>query len=137
MDAAKLEKILLLLSSDQPGEVFSAVQAIGRQLQAHNLDWHAFAKMVAGRLADKNAKPEEPPHTAPPFTHERHSSATISAAEATMVEEVFMGLHRIRLNEKERGFIESLRDRVENYGNRTFISPAQRKWLQDIWERMQ
>lgn len=37
---SKLKKLLPLLSSDQPGEVFNAAQAITRVLKANKLDWH-------------------------------------------------------------------------------------------------
>ncbi|MGZ8408135.1 MAG: hypothetical protein ACXWVJ_08930 [Caulobacteraceae bacterium] len=36
-------KCVLLLSSDQPGEVVAAAATIGRTLTAHGSDWHAPA----------------------------------------------------------------------------------------------
>jgi hypothetical protein len=45
--APKLQKLLLMLSSEQPGEVVSAACAIGRTLQSIGADWH---DLVAGLL---------------------------------------------------------------------------------------
>ena len=39
----KLGKLIRLLSSDQPGEVFAAANAITRELRAAGKDIHAFA----------------------------------------------------------------------------------------------
>jgi hypothetical protein len=39
----RLRQLLLMLSSDQPGEVAAAAAAIGRVLKAAGADWHALA----------------------------------------------------------------------------------------------
>ena len=38
--ASRLTKLLLMLSSDNDGEVLNAARAIGRMLQEHDADWH-------------------------------------------------------------------------------------------------
>jgi predicted NAD-dependent protein-ADP-ribosyltransferase YbiA (DUF1768 family) len=48
----RLGRLVLLLSSDKPGEVSAAAAAIGRTLEAAGLDWHAFAAIVAGPAND-------------------------------------------------------------------------------------
>ena len=45
----RLRQLLLMLSSDQPGEVAAAAAAIGRVLKAAGTDWHALAN---GLLAE-------------------------------------------------------------------------------------
>jgi hypothetical protein len=45
--AKRLQKLLLMLSSDQDGELVAAARTIGRMLQADDSDWHD----LAGRLA--------------------------------------------------------------------------------------
>jgi hypothetical protein len=42
--APKLEKLVLMLSSDQPGEVVAAAAAIKRALQSAGTDWHDLAR---------------------------------------------------------------------------------------------
>jgi hypothetical protein len=57
IDAGRLGKLLLMLSSDQPGEVVAAAQAIKRALKADGADWHD----LANRLTTK-PKPHKAPH---------------------------------------------------------------------------
>jgi hypothetical protein len=45
-DAERLEKLLLMLSSDQPGEVVNAARAIGRTLRDNGSDWHDLARRL-------------------------------------------------------------------------------------------
>jgi hypothetical protein len=44
----RLKKLLLMLSSDHPGEIASAARAIGRTLKEAGTDWHG----LVGRLSD-------------------------------------------------------------------------------------
>lgn len=43
----RLAKVVLLLSSDQPGEVVAARDAIARLLAAYGSDWHGLAALIA------------------------------------------------------------------------------------------
>jgi hypothetical protein len=45
--APKLQRLLLLLSSNQPGEVVAAAAAIGRTLRAAGCDWHDLAAGIS------------------------------------------------------------------------------------------
>jgi hypothetical protein len=54
IDAGRLEKLLLMLSSDHPGEVVAAAQAIGRTLKADGTDWHDLASRLT---TNPNPKP--------------------------------------------------------------------------------
>ena len=44
--APRLRKLLLMLSSNQDGEVVGAARAIGRTLQGVGADWHALAGLL-------------------------------------------------------------------------------------------
>lgn len=44
----RLRKCVLLLSSDQDGEVIAAARAIDRTLSSMGMDWHDLADAVAG-----------------------------------------------------------------------------------------
>jgi hypothetical protein len=46
-DAGRLKKLLLMLSSDQPGEVVAAAKAIGRSLKTDGSDWHDLARRLS------------------------------------------------------------------------------------------
>jgi hypothetical protein len=52
-DAERLKKLLLMLSSDQPGEVVAAAQAIGRTLKTDGSDWHALARRLSAPATAK------------------------------------------------------------------------------------
>ena len=49
--APKLRKLLLMLSSDQPGEVVGAAAAISRVLKDIGRDWHDLADAIAGNAS--------------------------------------------------------------------------------------
>jgi hypothetical protein len=49
--APRLQKLLLMLSSEQPGEVISAAHAIGRTLKSAGADWHDLAGLLAGPVS--------------------------------------------------------------------------------------
>src|SRR5260370_34439910 len=55
----RLRKLVLMLSSDQPGEVAAAARAIGKTLKAEGRDWN----WLAAKLADDEA-PELRPQAA-------------------------------------------------------------------------
>lgn len=38
----------------------------------------------------------------------------------------------IKLNDRERGFVFDVAERLTKYGDRTYMSPKQRQWLDDI-----
>jgi hypothetical protein len=55
--APRLHQLLLMLSSNQPGEVATAAAAIGRTLKSAGADWHVLAD---GLLQIEAPQPEEP-----------------------------------------------------------------------------
>lgn len=56
------------------------------------------------------------------------------ANEAMRILEMLTDTEEIQMNEKERGFVQQLRERVEKYGAKTMVSPKQLFWLRDIKE---
>lgn len=130
-----------MLSSDQPGEVFAAAQAIGRALPECGLDWHQFAKLVAGRLTSVPGKAKAEVHdknndayraSEERYRKEHEELNTISVSEIAKV--AYLMRHLGALREREQEFISSIHDRVATYGNRSFMSAKQRAWLTQIWE---
>jgi hypothetical protein len=49
--AGKLAKLIPLLASDKPGEVFNTAQVIARVLASVKLDFHDLVTFVAGEKA--------------------------------------------------------------------------------------
>lgn len=54
-ERSRLQKIIPLLSSDQPGEVFSAVQQISAILKAQGRDWNDIARSIGNYTAPRGA----------------------------------------------------------------------------------
>jgi hypothetical protein len=52
----RLRQLLLLLSSDQPGEVAAAAAAIGRALKAAGGDWHDLANGLLAEPPDQRGR---------------------------------------------------------------------------------
>ncbi len=55
----KLFKLVLLLSSDQPGEVQAAAKAIGRILESRGRSWHDLAATLAAEPELHRRSPSE------------------------------------------------------------------------------
>jgi len=97
----RLRQLLLLLSSDQPGEVAAAAAAIGRTLRAAGTDWHALAN---GLLAE----------TPQPKSRHRHQSEEHrhggdgDASDDWEAMREFCASHSELLRSREAEFIESL-----------------------------
>ena len=89
---ARLRQLLLMLSSDQPGEVANAAAAITRVLKSEGKDWHA---LVDGLLADT---PQA----------RRSSHAGDDDAPEWRAMHAFCCRHSDRLRARELEFIESL-----------------------------
>jgi hypothetical protein len=104
IDATKLAKLLRLLSSDKPGEVLAAVEAIKRTLDVVGMDLHDLADVVAGGF-EKPApeKKRVPAKRAPPapdteywesmawFSH--YHRQHLSTTDRDYVHDVLLGRH--------------------------------------------
>ena len=111
--APRLRKLVLMLSSNQDGEVVGAARAIGRALQSVGTDWHALAGVLT-----------EPPQP-------RRPRAEDDAFADDWRELRQFCLHRGRLlSEREREFLTSL-------GNwRGTLTEKQHAWLASIHARV-
>jgi hypothetical protein len=59
--ASRLKPLLLMLSSDQPGEVAAAARAIGRTLKSAGVDWHDLAGLLTAKAPARAPSKAQPP----------------------------------------------------------------------------
>jgi hypothetical protein len=109
-DAERLEKLLLMLSSDQDGEVVNAARAIGRALRDSGSDWHDLASQLKNK---PNPKPrdEHPP------------------GDWRIMREFCLDRDRL-LRPREREFVVRLGDWRGN------LTEKQHAWLLAIYQRL-
>jgi hypothetical protein len=113
---SRLKQLLLMLSSDQPGEVTAAAAAITRTLKNQGADWHA--------LVDGLVKEAPQPKRSARADHDDDAAADWR----TMRE--YCLRHRDRLRERELEFLDSL-------GNwRGDLTEKQYGWLAAIHGRL-
>jgi hypothetical protein len=122
--APKLRKLLLMLSSDQPGEVVAAVSAIERTLQAAGTDWHD--------LASELTKPATPAHDrAAHDRHRRHDDCVdVGSGDWRPLHE-YCRSHLDALSSREQDFMVTL-----DFWSGD-VTPKQRTWLEAIHARLQ
>lgn len=111
----RLEKLLLMLSSDHDGEVLSAARAIGRTLQTAGADWHDLAgSLLAPAPRSQTKKPRDDD----------------SDSDWRAMRE-FCLRHRGLLRARELEFVTSVADW------RGELTHKQYEWLTAIYERLQ
>jgi hypothetical protein len=54
--APRLRKLLLMLSSSQPGEIVAAAHAINQTLKSAGQDWHAFAEAIEPAISEADMR---------------------------------------------------------------------------------
>ena len=110
-------KLIVMLSSDNDGEVVSAARAIDRKLKADGKDWHWLASKLS--LADK----VQMQATKPPFLIEIYEKVNYLVDHPYLL-----------FNERQREFIFGLRARVdkEEWIN---LTSAQKAYLNDLYNR--
>jgi hypothetical protein len=108
----RLEKLLLMLSSSQDGEVVNAARAIGRALQADGHDWHDLARQLSAPTQTKQAPP-----------HQNNNTDWRAMREYCLQ-------HDGRLRQSESKFLENL-------GSwRGDLTEKQHAWLVAIYQRL-
>lgn len=116
IDTERLQKLLLMLSSDQPGEVVAAAQAIKRALKAAGADWHYLAnRLTTGPKPHKADHRARRPDTWPDDWHVMHDYCLDREAQ---------------LRSREQDFINSL---CEWRGD---LTEKQYAWLASIYQRL-
>ena len=118
--APKLEKLVLMLSSDQPGEVVAAAAAIKRALQTAGADWHDFARELT-----KPATPSRDGHHS--RNHDRDRYGDRSGWRPL---HAYCRRHLDALPSRERDFMTTLDHWRGN------ITEKQRAWLDAIHARL-
>ena len=106
----RIGKLILLLSSNQPGEVVAAASAIGRTLQAEGKTWHDLASTITALPAPANDDETRKKETC---------------------EQVFSRALELDLSDWEQSFVKSVRRYWRRNG---YITPKQGKVLQDIFD---
>jgi hypothetical protein len=111
----RLKQLLLMLSSDQPGEVVAAANAIGRALRASGSDWHDLvANLGSAPSKVQSASPDRSQYDIDDWHALRD----------------FCLEHRRLLRERELDFLTDLGD----WQGR--LTPKQTEWLRGIYARL-
>ena len=125
LDMEKLRKLLLVvLSSDQAGEVMAASSAIAKALKRDGRDIHWLVKQVGQPQAPA------PPPKATPSTRTRWSAHWIEQLEYCLAHEGML----VRI--KEADFIVSLGDQYVAHPPSWQPSVKQRDWLNAIYTKL-
>ena len=106
----KLGKLIRLLSSDQPGEVFAAANAITRELRAAGSDIHAFADAAERGLRpmatpDNDKQPWRKRRT---WCAERHEFLSVREREFI----ISLARWRGQLTTKQADWLEAIEDKI-------------------------
>ena len=139
----RMAALVKMLSSTHDGEVVNAARAIGKMLAAHGLDWNDLGTYLS-RWSGIAEAPPPPPRAADirprPQTYSGGPSWKRRAAAA---EDVDTDLVNSKLSElggythvmkrQDRDFVESLIEKFDQYAERTFVSPAQRDWVDNLY----
>ena len=116
--APKLEKLVLMLSSNQPNEVAAAAAAITRTLQAAGADWHEFARELT-----KPAAPARDRHKGrnwdddsddwrPLYEYCRRHLDALSSREQDFMATLCQW--RGNITEKQRAWLDAIHDRLRS-----------------------
>ena len=116
--AAKLKPLLLLLSSDQGGEVVAAANAIGRTLKNAGCDFHDLAARLTAPSSAKTRSREQPREETQHDANDWYAMRNFCLA------------HENQLRPREREFVMNL---ITWRGK---LTPKQLKWLRAIYERV-
>jgi hypothetical protein len=122
--APKLQKLVLLLSSDQPGEVAAAAKAIERALQGIGADWHDLARELA-----KPAPAAPQPNTSKNNGYSHRWDDDDDDDDWRELRD-FCQRHENWLHGREQDFIETL----EHWRGRP--TEKQMNWLRSIYARL-
>jgi len=118
----RLDKLMLMLGSENDTERASAAGMITSLLKEHGLDWHD----VVGSIGQPT-----PPSPPPKPSYSPSIQKTMSAGELQLM------AHRILrspINDRSRHFLAGLLDRANIYGSIS-LSNKQWHWLRDLAKR--
>jgi hypothetical protein len=69
------------------------------------------------------------------MSHHKHSPNTERAAECQRLIEELRDFTD-EMNDKEKGFVIDMDDRLSRYGEATYVSDSQFSWLSEIYRRI-
>jgi hypothetical protein len=118
----RMAAIIKMLSSKHEAEVISAARALGAELTRNGKDWNDLGSYLASWDGMARAEPAPPP--------KRPKTQTYSGGNAPSWTRRARDPDPV---DKDRDFVEGLIDRFDTYAERTFISPAQRDWVNNLY----
>jgi hypothetical protein len=122
----RLDKLMLMLGSDNDGERATAAGMITALLKDNDLDWHD----VVGSIGTPASAPQPPPAPSKPkYSH--YTQKSMSAAELRHLVHL---IERSPLNDRARHFLAGMLDRADIYDTVMF-SDKQWTWLADLAKR--
>jgi hypothetical protein len=123
----RLDKMLLLLGSDNDGERAAASGMITNLLREHGLDWHDVVGSIGQPVPGSATSPKPPP------TQSKSPSGgqTMTADELRQLVHVIL---RSPLNERARQFLAGMMDRADIY-DVVYFSDKQWHWIRDLARR--
>ncbi len=113
----KIQKFVLMLSSESDGEVVNAARAIGKALIAEGRDWH----WLAAKLDD-----------APAAEPDKKRSANPNGPLLVLKE---LLKHLSEMNDKDQAFIVDMHARVLKFGAGAYVSKKQDIWISNLHKR--
>ncbi len=130
----KLQKFVLMLSSENDGEVLNAARAIGKALTAEGLDWHWLAtKLDAPKVMDETfVKYRQPSQAARQAEPEKKKSGKPHGLLIVLKE---LLKHLSEMGDKEQAFIVDMHARVLKFGAGAFVSKKQDVWIANLYEK--
>jgi hypothetical protein len=108
--APRLRKLVLLLSSDQPGEVLAAVAAIQRALQTAGADWHDLASALTQAHGWRQQSDDDAGDWRRLHKYCRHHSDALSCREQDFMDT--LARWRGRPTDKQRAWLQAIYGRL-------------------------
>lgn len=120
---ARLDKLMLMLGSNNDGERATAAGMITALLTEHGLDWHD----LVGSIGAPSPAPKPPPPPPKP----KPGPQSMTADEVRQLVHIIL---RSPLNERSRQFLAGMMDRADIYDIVRF-SDKQWAWIRDLARR--
>jgi hypothetical protein len=120
---ARLDKLMLMLGSNNDGERATAAGMITALLTEHGLDWHD----LVGSIGAPSPAPKPPPPPPKP----KPGPQSMTADEVRQLVHIIL---RSPINERSRQFLAGMMDRADIYDIVRF-SDKQWAWIRDLARR--
>jgi hypothetical protein len=144
----RMAAIIKMLSSKHEAEVVSAARALGAELTRNGKDWNDLGSYLASWDGMERAEPAPPPErprtqtysgsgpsAGASWTRRARDPAPVDIAEVNQRAEALANYLRV-MSRQDQNFIESILDRFDMYQERALISPAQRDWVYNLYDKL-